>query len=232
MLVQYRICCVENQTPQRPTLTGLRGSCKVIKPIQIGHFFRQFRINKRKKTLIFISLLLLIFSQTVTAWAIVGDRLILSINNIPFSQLQIEALMNVKETLRADPNQSQIVDQSNWALALSAFITDMTEYLEASKTSGYRPQRELVLKTTERVKLALQSSPKFKSRFAALGLDDAAIREQVTRILTIENLRRSRQGAIGAKDSQAPGVWQDELMRNTMIRWFDNGKTYEHIQPK
>ena len=56
---------------------------------------------------------------------VVADRIVVAVNSIPYSQLQIERYIDVKESLRDNIASSQTVQQSNWALALDAFIRDM-----------------------------------------------------------------------------------------------------------
>lgn len=159
--------------------------------------------------------------------AILGDRLVLAVNNTPYSQLQIEGYTNVKEALRSDPSKSQVVSGSNWNIALAAFMLDMSIYQEAIKSSGFRPQKEGVDKTLQLVKTELLKNPPFQKRFQELGLDDAAIREHLARVLTIENIRRSRRSAESVKDSK----WEEVIQKSAIIRWFDKGKVYEEITP-
>lgn len=181
----------------------------------------------------------LLLSSFVCAWiskpieaAPLGDRLIMSVNGIPYSQLQVEGYLNIKESLRDDPAKSQLVTADNWSIALSSFIKDMALYQEANRTSGFRANRELVTKASERVQQTLQSNPRFKTRFVELGIDAPLIREYIARILAIENLRRSRNGLLTSKTSQKnqnQTDWENDLVKRVVIRWFEHGKTYENI---
>jgi len=150
----------------------------------------------------------------------------MAINNVPYSQLQIESYMDIKEALREDPAKSQLVSAQNWKIALAAFMKDMTLYQEAAKSSGFRPQRQGVEKTLDRVKNTLASHDNFKNKFGSLGLDDSTLREHISRLLTIDNFRRSRRGL-----SPVSSQWEDDLQNTSIVRWFDGGKDYEEIQP-
>lgn len=189
----------------------------------------------KKIALIMMASYLLACYSKATFAAPLGDRLILTINGIPYSQLQIEGYLDVKESLRDDPTKSQLVASDNWNVALSSFIKDMTLYQEANRTSGFRPNLEVVSKATERSLQAVQSTERFKARFQELGIDSSLIREYVGRILAIENLRRSRNGLLKSKtkaadrNSNSAIDWEDELLKRTLIRWFEHGKTYESI---
>lgn len=161
-----------------------------------------------------------------------GDRLILTINGIPYSQLQIESYLDVKESLRDNPAKSQLVDADNWNIALASFIRDMTLYQEANRTSGFRASREIVAKASEKVQKVSDSHERFKTRFTELGFDSLTIRECVARILSIENLRRSRasmQSSKAGAKSAPSSEWEDDLMKRALIRWFEHGKTYENL---
>ncbi len=167
-----------------------------------------------------------------TEAAPLGDRLIMSVNGIPYSQLQVEGYLNIKESLRDDPAKSQLVAADNWSIALSSFIKDMALYQEANRTSGFRASRDLVTKASERVQQTLQSNPRFKTRFVELGIDAPLIREYIARILAIENLRRSRNGLLTSKTNQKnqnQSDWENDLIKRVVIRWFEHGKTYETI---
>ena len=158
-----------------------------------------------------------------------GDRLVLSINNVPYSQLQIEGYLNVKEALRGDIEKSQVVAAENWAAALAAFMLDMTLYQEATKSSGFRPQKDGIQKSLTRIESSSSKSNSFNLKFKDLGLDESAIKEHLSRILTVENLKRSRQGL--DKNKSANQDWEQELQKHSIVRWFDGGKNYESIRP-
>lgn len=190
-----------------------------------------------------------IFCVFTAANAAPSDRLVVSVNNIPYSQLQIEGFLNTKEALRADAHNSQLVDATNWTVAVQAFIADMVVYQEANRSSATRPQKELVRKALDRVKNTLTLSERFQRRFLALGIHDDVIREHLSHLLAIENLKKSRQTVetktarastnnSGTAASSNPNAtpssnvsFENELLSRAIIRWFDNGKTYIDIHP-
>lgn len=183
-----------------------------------------------------LMMMIVVFAPKQAISAPLGDRLVLTINGIPYSQLQIEGYLDVKESLRDDPGKSQLVDKDNWNVALASFMKDMTLYQEANRTSGFRPTRDVVTKATERVQKVSDANPRFKNRFNELGFDTPTIREYISRILSIENLRRSRNALRSNKEKDrdkpknvAIPDWEDELMKRALIRWFEHGKTYENL---
>ena len=192
-----------------------------------------FLVKMRKLFIRIIPLFFTAFLAGKTGYsAPLGDRLILTINGIPYSQLQIEGYLDVKESLRDNPGKSQLVSADNWNVALASFIKDMTLYQEANRTSGFRASRELVAKATEKVQKVIETNDRFKKRFDELGFETLTIREYIAHILSIENLRRSRASMQNAKGGgkTAPSTdWEDELMKRALIRWFEHGKTYENL---
>src|SRR5262249_49257654 len=66
-------------------------------------------------------------SVTLGQQGVLGDRLVTEINNIPYTQRQVETYLFVKEALRKnEPGQGiSLVNSSNWQMALDAFSEDM-----------------------------------------------------------------------------------------------------------
>jgi hypothetical protein len=146
------------------------------------------------------------------------DRVVVSINNFPFTQLQIESYMLVKEGLRKDPENSQLVDQTNWTAARQAFVNDMIVFLEAAKTSGFKPQKSTTNKVIERFNGTIKQQTKFSQAIQKLDVDAPTIQELINKILTIESYRKSKQPT-------------DELFKSAVVRWYDHSDHYSDLQP-
>ena len=170
----------------------------------------------------------------------IGDRLVVVVNNFPYTQLQIEAYLDIKEALRDDPAKSQLVDGTNWRVATPSFVHDMTLYQEANRTAGFRPSKELLAKAMDRVKATIKTQDRYHQRFATLGIDDLILSDHVARILTIESLRKSRSSATskkpgksatnGSKDA-ADGQWERDLVARSIVRWFENSDNWVELNP-
>lgn len=161
----------------------------------------------------------------------IADRVVVAINNIPYSQLQIERYVDVKESLRDNPSSSEIVKESNWPLAIEAFVKDMTIHQEASKSSGFRPSREAILKLRMRSEKALEAAPHFKTAFEYLALDRSEIENEVLKVATVENYRRGK-ASLNSNGKSSGTNWESDLVGRTTVRLFDEAKTWKTIQPK
>jgi len=182
-------------------------------------------------SLLFVFLLLPAVCYSQPANVRIADRVVVAINNIPYSQLQIERYVDVKESLRDNPGASEIVKESNWPLAVEAFIKDMTIHQEASKSSGFRPSREAILKLRMRSEKSLDTVAHFKSAFEHLMLDRAEIENEVLKVATVENYRRGK-ASLNTNGKSSVTNWESDLIGRTTVRFFDEAKAWKTIQPK
>lgn len=159
----------------------------------------------------------------------IADRVVVAINNIPYSQNQVEAYIDVKESLRDDAINSQTVDGSNWTQALEVFISDTSIHQEATKSSGFRPTKEAVRKLRLRSEKTMATAPQFKASFDRLELAGQRIEIEILKIATVENFRRGRQ-SLNAKDKASN--WEAELKDRTTVRFFEDAKTWKQTNPK
>lgn len=160
----------------------------------------------------------------------IADRVVVAINNIPYTQLQLESYLNVKESLRDDAAASQVVKESNWAQALDAFINDMMIHQEATKSSGFRPTKETIQKLLARVEKTAASAPQFKTAFDRLRLTRQELENEILRISTVENYRKGK-ASLSTNGKNVHDTWQNDLKSRSIVRLFDDAKTWKNIQP-
>ena len=158
----------------------------------------------------------------------IADRVLVTINNIPYSQNQVESYIDVKESLRDDAMKSQTVDGSNWTQALEVFVRDTAIHQEASKSSGFRPTKEAVQNLRLRSEKTAASVAQFKTSFDRLGLAGQRIEIEILKIATVESFRRGKQ-SLNSKDKAIN--WETELTDRTTVRYFDDAKTWKQTNP-
>lgn len=159
------------------------------------------------------------------------DRVVVAINNIPYTQLEIESYLNVKESLRDNADSSQVVNQANWSVALDAFLKDMMIHQEATKSSGFRPTKETIQKLRVRSEKITTTFPQFIEAFNRLKLTRDEVEREILRIATVENYRRGKASLlINAKNSHKG--WEEELQSRSIIRLFDEAKTWKTLQQR
>ena len=157
----------------------------------------------------------------------VADRIVVVINNLPYSQLQVERYINVKESLRDDASKSQVVQSSNWVLALEEFTTQMAIHQDASKSSGFRPTKDGIEKLRLRCDNAAKTAPQFKPAFDRLGLNKDELENQILKILTVENYRRGKSTL--NKTASGRSSWENDLKEHSIVRYFDDAKVYSPL---
>ena len=161
---------------------------------------------------------------------VIADRVLVAINNIPYTQLQLESYLNVKESLRDEASSSQVVKESNWLQAIDAFINDMMIHQEATKSSGFRPTKETIQKLRARVEKTAAAAPQFKAVFDRLRLTRTELENEILRIATVENYRKGK-ASLSSNRKNIQDSWENELKSRSIVRLFDDAKTWKTIQP-
>ena len=161
----------------------------------------------------------------------IADRVVVAINNIPYTQLQIESYLNVKESLRDNADSSQVVNEANWLLALDAFTKDMMIHLEATKSSGFRPTKESIQKLRARSERVVGTVPQFKAAFERLMLNSVEIESEILKIATVENYRKGK-ASLSSNGKTTQMGWEQELQSRYIVRLFDGARTWKVIQPR
>ena len=161
----------------------------------------------------------------------VADRIVLAINSIPYSQIQIERYINVKETLRDSIEKSQTVQQVNWDMAINAFVRDMMIHQDATKSSGFRPTKEAIQRLRFKTEKNISQSPTFKNAFDRLGLTRTEIETELLKITTVENYRRGKK-SLDNDEKSSGSSWEDDLAKRSIVRYFDGAKTWINLEPK
>jgi hypothetical protein len=191
------------------------------------------KLNSLKVFLIFVTLAINL-CLAPTTWAQnqpqLADRVLFAINNIPYTQLQLESYLNVKESLRDNAESSQVVNETNWTVALDAFVKDMMIHQEATKSSGFRPTKEAIQKLRARAEKTSANVPQFKAALTRLALTKTELETEILRIATVENYRRGKASITSpSKDGQSN--WETDLQTRSIVRFFDGAKVWKNVNP-
>jgi len=173
------------------------------------------------------------------AVALVGDRLVVNINNVPYTQRQAEAYISIKEALRrTDGDAVRLIDARNWKDALEVFSEDMIILQESERLGSYQgeiPQTEKFY-TVVRDKMA-KNAP-LRDTLARLGLDEPGLQETLTLVLRVAAFRRGKDrqaqivGQKDAGDGQSAARWLADLAEKTVLRHYESAKEYVPIEPR
>lgn len=169
----------------------------------------------------------------------VGDRLVLSVNGVPYSQRQVETYINVKESLRkTNDGNVRVIDKANWHDALTVFSEDMIILQEAQRLGSFSTQDQLVDKYHAVVRDKISQGGELKRSLARLGVDEPTLAKALDDVLRVAAFRRSkdRQESQGAKTkkmdlSQAKVEWLEDLTTRAIVRPYEGAHEYLLIEP-
>lgn len=194
--------------------------------------------------------LLLAWSKVASAAepkGIVGDRLVIAINNIPYSQRQLEVYIAVKESLRRAPRKmgARLVTAENWQEALKVFSDDMLILQEAIRLGSFLSTDQNFDKYERIVRERFKDDADLQKATVRLGIDGLTIAKTLETVLRIAAFRRSkdRQAQLGNqvenKDdelaAEAPGKvaahWFTDLEERAVERQYQGAGQYLLIEP-
>jgi hypothetical protein len=188
-------------------------------------------IKPVNKCLIIISIVFGTVSASLAQAQVIADRIVVSINNIPYSQLHIERYMNVRESLRDQISGSLPVQQSNWELATQTFVQEMMIHQDATKSSGFRPTKEAIQKLRFKSEKNVAESESFKQAFDRLGLRRTELETEILKIATVENYRRGKR-SLDTDPKESSNNWEQDLSTRSIVRYMNNAKSWIKIEPR
>jgi hypothetical protein len=173
-----------------------------------------------------------------------GDRVVLTINNVPFTQRQVEGYINIKECLRKNTDGAiRLVNASLWREALMVFIGDAVLLLEAQRVGGITIPESMTSKYIDLLKTKSAANPELKAMMDRLGLNDGGLERAVDTVLRVAAFRRSKERQetqsqmpfAGVDGRGAAGlrlaVWQKDLMDRAIVRRYEDAEQYVVIHP-
>lgn len=169
-----------------------------------------------------------------------GDRLVIAINNVPYSQRQVETYIAIKECLRKTANDEvRLVTAGNWSDAIAVFSEDMTVLQEAQRLGSFQNADQLLDKYQKVVKDKIAKNADLKTQLTRLGIDDQGVARALETVLRVAAFRRSkdRQAQISGEreptvkgDAAAPR-WLTDLEDRSVSRQYEGVRTYQIIEP-
>jgi len=181
---------------------------------------------------------------TASAFAsgVLGDRLVIAVNSLPYSQRQLELYLTIKQSLRPEEvGEQQIVSAANWSEALTVFSEEMMILQEAMRLGSFAASDQLLDQYNGALRKKMSRGTKLQNTLIRLGVDDLAVSRTLDSILRVASYRQNRnrqeiqglsvkKSAIGqAKDSEPK--WLQELRGRTNMRVFSGADIYREISP-
>jgi len=179
-----------------------------------------------------------LFASTGVA-AQISDRLVLEINNTPYTQRQVEIYSLVKAALDAKPGTTvAVTDAKNWQDHLEGFRRDMLIEQEASRLGGFNTTEQMQQKAAEIYVQKTAGNAAVKAAAERLALSPAGVARILATVLRVEGLRRSKQRQDAINDSSTTRqqrqnsedtAWLDDLANRASIRYYKGALSYETI---
>ena len=171
-----------------------------------------------------------------------GDRLVVAINQVPYSQRQLELYFAVRAGIRNDADQTGLfVDRSNWSASLALFTEDMMILQEAQRLGSFGSVDAMLEKYSAQLRARRAAGGAFAATLKRLGADDQALAHVLENVLRVAAFRRSknRQEAQALPNTTAaaqaqPGVlakWLVDLSNRAATRTYTGANTFQMIAP-
>ena len=171
-----------------------------------------------------------------------GDRLVVAINQVPYSQRQLELYFAVRAGIRTDTDQTGLfVDRSNWSASLALFTEDMMILQEAQRLGSFGSVDAMLEKYSAQLRARRATGGAFAATLKRLGADDQALAHALENVLRVAAFRRSKNrqeaqalpNAAAAAQAQ-PGVlakWLADLSNRAATRIYAGANTFQTIAP-
>lgn len=176
---------------------------------------------------------------TLSNAAIVGDRLVIAVNTVPYSQRQLELYLTVKQTIRPEQGADEsVISSRNWGEAITVFTEEMMILQEAVRLGSFAAPDQLLDKYNAVIRKKLAQGTALKRTLQRLGVDDLTISRTLDSILRVASYRQNRnrqeaQAAVVKKSAtvESESKWLTELRRRTNTRVFAGTEVYLEINP-
>lgn len=171
-----------------------------------------------------------------------GDRLVVAINQVPYSQRQLELYFAVRAGIRNDADLTGLfVDRSNWSASLALFTEDMMILQEAQRLGSFGSVDAMLEKYSAQLRARRGAGGAFAATLKRLGADDQALAHSLENVLRVAAFRRSKNrqeaqalpNAAAAAQAQ-PGVqakWLTDLNNRAATRIYAGANTFQMIAP-
>jgi hypothetical protein len=169
----------------------------------------------------------------------IGDRVVVEINNIVYTQRQLEVYITVKESLKsAQSSEIRFVNASSWPVFLEEFKQDMIIEQEAQRLASFNPTERMILKAEEIYRNKIENNIELREAMLKLDIDKNTLIRTIPSALRIEAFRRSKEkrtdelkekevasGLVSGPKQQ----WLIELEQRAVVRFFDGATSYEPV---
>lgn len=157
-----------------------------------------------------------------------GDRLLLQINNVSYTQRQLEAHTLIREALRVTLSSTErlVISAQVWRDLLDKFREDMLILLELERYDRYRPSKADI--DTAR-RYVLQKQVELQADFVRLGIDDNMLTELLAVNLKINAYRRAQKQKT---TTMTKPRWLQKIEQRNFVRFYRGSSLWMPIHPQ
>jgi len=179
------------------------------------------------------------FGESTTKSGVLGDRVIMEVDHVPYTQRQLELYLLFKDILRgAEPVRK--ADPENWYALLEEFRVDMIVNQEAVRLSSFQPSAQMLAKAREIFSKRRSIDDRVMGSLQRLAVAPGTENSNFTLTLRVEAFRRGKQRQAAIQDGRNSSTmvrtlrfsqWLKDLEARAVVRYFDGSISYQDIQP-
>jgi hypothetical protein len=178
----------------------------------------------------------------VAQGTVIGDRIVLAVNNVPYTQRQLELYLTIKESIRStlDLNVT-VVNERSWSEALNAFTEEMMILQEALRLGSFAAPDQLLDKYNAVLRTKLARNAPLSQTMVRLGVDDLAMSRALDSVLRVASFRQNKnrqESQIAGAQKTAPVAgeakepkWLQDLRARANTRVLAGAEVYLEIEP-
>lgn len=168
---------------------------------------------------------------------IVGDRLIVELNGIKYTQREVESYYLVKVILSLGNDETFTeITAKNWEQIVTMFHDEMILDQEAIRLGSFRPVGRIMDRANTVFASRIKSHMSAENMSKRLGLEGSSLTDTLNVVLRVQAFRQNKQRQMQAEDNQADMIndqpdWFRELASRAVSRRFKQANRYVLIQP-
>ena len=170
-----------------------------------------------------------------------GDRLVVAVNGVPYTQRQVESYVLVKESLRKEA-MTRVLGARDWSEALAAFAEDMTVLQESERLGSFQTEGALLEKYRTQLDARIAAGASLKAAVRRLDMANTELSRTLEGVLRVAAFRHGKDHTPGsanatpARDGEGRSGsvprWLEDLTARTVIRYFEDASRFQAIAPE
>ncbi len=163
---------------------------------------------------------------------ILGNRMILQVNNFSYTQREIEIHFLIKTAIKPlflDKEDFSLINEKNWEKQLDQFKNDMIVFIESQKLGKFQPTEEKINEAKIAARNAFEADPKLKKIKEHLDVSSELITKFIVILLQVDDFKISRRSLSDRVSFYRAERWFQELEGRYVTRFFYGTSEYQPI---